>query len=467
MSAGAQGNGRNPRIVRQGGGVFTDRGAIGFASGGDAIIGGWGTTSGAIRGRGRGPDGDGRFGYLVPDRQYRHQDRGRPAPGQVARARRDDPDDERTIRRREHHPRYRGNLDGAASGVWLQVVGVGTGQDVVPVPNKTEGIVTLSDGDVFVRTGGDFNCQTGTFGHGDLTVYAGGDLNGRFLVRSGTGTLNAMGNFGSKPSALGTGPQLIEMSAASVNVSAQGNIELGAVVNPTLAEAAHMIGLWDVTYTPDSSISLTAVRGDVNLYGTVDGYGTFYSGISERNMGLSSVGPHIRGRNINIDGHSLSGYYQLPSATGNLTMSAGKDIVFLDGMKWTMSDADPAAVYVPSVDSVYAPALDSHGTIANRPLHYGDPTGPVVITAGGGVTDMDMTVPKAARINAGSDITDLAFVGQNIGEDDVTSIVASGAILYGYRSGGNTYELIQIGGPGTLLVQAGKDRPRRQPRHTR
>ena len=54
----------------------------------------------------------------------------------------------------------------------------------------------MAGGSVYVRSGGGFNAQTGTFGQGDLQVYSGGDMMGRFLVNNGKGTLSAMGSFG-------------------------------------------------------------------------------------------------------------------------------------------------------------------------------------------------------------------------------------------------------------------------------
>ena len=45
-------------------------------------------------------------------------------------------------------------------------------------------------------------------------------------------------------------PQLIEMGASQVSVSAQGNVEIGAIVNPNLAEPGST-NYWDNGYTPE------------------------------------------------------------------------------------------------------------------------------------------------------------------------------------------------------------------------
>ena len=61
-----------------------------------------------------------------------------------------------------------------------------------------------------------------------------------------------MGNFG-MPKQVVNGflkmwAQLIEMSNAQISVTAQGNVEIGAVLNPSLAVAG-TAGAWNATYT--------------------------------------------------------------------------------------------------------------------------------------------------------------------------------------------------------------------------
>jgi filamentous hemagglutinin family protein len=347
-----------------------------------------------------------------------------------------------------------GSVNGGLNpNAWLAV---DTDQSVPVTPiygrTSTEGIVAMAGGSVYVWAGGNFDCQTGTFGQGNLQVYAGGNMTGRFLVEEGIGTLSAMGNFG-MPTQLFQGaiqnqPQLIEMSAAQVSVSAQGNIELGAALNPNLANAVES-NTWDNGYTPNSSLALTAVTGDVNIYGTIDStrYGTFYD--ASVNPRITYLPPSVTisaGTDINVMDQST----QLPSPNGTLSMNAGRDIVFSGGATWLMSDADPALVYIP-VTYNYNVDLTQHAAV---PVHTGD-TVPVTITAGGDITDMNLTVPKMAVITAGGDIEDLNFTGQNVGAGDVTRITAGGDIVFGYGSNA-AGEAIQVGGPGYVVVQAGR-----------
>ena len=350
-----------------------------------------------------------------------------------------------------------GDVDGEVvpSIAWLTVTSTlirrGTyTYTILPNYSSAQGILAMAAGDVHVRAGGNFAGQAGTFGQGDLTIYAGGDLEGRFLVKDGTGTLGAMGNFGMPKQVvngfLQSWPQLIEMYDARVSVTAQGNVELGAVVNPDLA-AAVSASYWDNSYAPNSSITLTAATGDVNMYGSVDTrYGSLYdtgATINARTSMLPASVEITAGGDINV----TAGFTQLPAPNGTLSMTAGGNIAFGSGASWLMSDADPARVYTFGTTTI--PGLDSHASI---PVHTGD-TAPATICAGGNIEDMTITLPKMTTIFAGGDIIDLTFTGQNIRSTDVTRIAALGSILYGYKSNVE-FEQIGLSGPGYMVVQA-------------
>ena len=310
---------------------------------------------------------------------------------------------------------------------------------VYPNYADPQGILAMAGGGVSVRSGGNIEAQLGTFGAGDLTVYAGGDLEGRFLVKDGTGRLSAMGNFGMPEQVvngfLKSWAQLIEMYNAQISVTAQGNVELGAVVNPDLAYTqGNTTGYYDNTYTPSASISLTAVTGDVNLYGSIDArYGSFYGA-----TGASYLPASVEiaaGGNINV----MAGADQLPagpsasspsSPYGTLSMTAGGNIVFSNHASWPR----PMQTRAWSMSPGPLPHLrrQSH---AYTPVYANDPN-PVVISAGGDITDMYITLPERASIFAGGNITDLYFTGQNIRSTDVR---ASKPGEYLRRSGGRRH----------------------------
>ena len=107
-------------------------------------------------------------------------------------------------------------------------------------------------------------------------------------------------------------------------------------------------------------------------------------------------------------------------------------------------------------------------------LHLGDPQ-PVRLYAGAGdISGLTFFSGKSARVIAGRDLTDVALYVQNLAESDVT-IIAAGRDLIAYDANsplraaaaapGNAVSLgeialagdIQISGPGTLEVLAGRD----------
>ena len=110
---------------------------------------------------------------------------------------------------------------------------------------------------------------------------------------------------------------------------------------------------------------------------------------------------------------------------------------------------------------------------ASAPIHAGDPN-PLRLYAGGGdISGMTLFSPKFAQVFASRDITDVAFYIQNLSRDD-SSVVSSGRDIIPYdansvlRASANSLKNtpassngplagdIQISGPGTLEVLAGK-----------
>ncbi len=103
-----------------------------------------------------------------------------------------------------------------------------------------------------------------------------------------------------------------------------------------------------------------------------------------------------------------------------------------------------------------------------------DPDPLRVYALGGDLTGLRLFSPKASRIHAGRDISDIAFYLQNLDEDDITTVSAGRDIIpYNASSptraaalaGGNALGSdqfpqagdIHIGGPGSLQVLAGRN----------
>ncbi len=335
----------------------------------------------------------------------------------------------------------------------------------------TEGLATMGGGNLTVYAGGSFACQAGTFGRnstGNLTVFSGGDMNGRFLIADGFGELHSMGNFDSAGAATALPP--IELFTAQLNVVAQGDVSIGAIINPTIARPVGGGGIpynanstvdWDLEYAHSTSAGLFSATGDVSLYGDDSFYGNFALG----NLSLLILPPTVTiaaHGDINIQNN----FALVPWALGNLTLVAGNDINASSGgggqfsiHMSEMSDALPGNPY----DVLYGPQTFTgiHGGGLVTDTGYDDPAGllhandtaPVVISAGGDIVNLALYLPKQADIWAGGNITNFYYFSHNDNPGDVTTISAQGDILFSYtQTAGQTG--IQMGGPGSLIVQA-------------
>ena len=344
----------------------------------------------------------------------------------------------------------------------------------------TSGLATMGGGNLAVRTGGDFLAQAGTFGAGDLRVYSGGNIEGRFLNMNGQGVLLAMGNFGNADAR-----QQIELFNSRMTVTALGDIQIGAILNPSLAsdqvQNDRVSSFVNCTYTQDTAISLNA-GGDVTIAGKSPFYlNTYpiYETILPATLNVEAAGSIYLLNNLTLTS----------SPTGNLRLLArGGDISgsFLDTSRNVhtasilMSDIAPEYWY--GLLNIYGNiAEENNNWINNRthnfhgfykpedsarqanagPLHQGDPQA-IEIGAGGNIESLKLALPKKAEVTAGADILDIVYEGQNIDPADVSVIRAGGNISMKYATASPTASadiqphngFIQ-GGPGVFLVQAG------------
>ncbi len=336
-----------------------------------------------------------------------------------------------------------------------------------PVTTAAAGIVTMAGGDIGVNAGGDIICQVGTFKSGDLSVYANGNVSGYFQVADGAGVISAMGSFESvSPDSYNNSLALFD---ARVEVSSQGDLDMGAIFNPTYVSTyAEHLGLTltrrYLDYSLDSCVTLASATGDVSLSGVFWNEGTL--SMTEREA-YRVLPPNLEieaGKDIFL-GSESGGYFLLaPSPTGNLVMTAGGDI---DGQYdvlgelyrsfLRLSDLDPAEVYrIENADvDLYADETDESSHASSGPIHEGDEN-PVTIVAGGDILDLGLISPKATLVFAGSDIRGLYYFGQNLDPTDASCILAGGNIVLNSVAGaGYSKTGLISGGPGLFLVQAG------------
>ncbi len=235
-----------------------------------------------------------------------------------------------------------------------------------------------------------------------------------------------------------------------------------------------------------STVRATAFEGDINLAGDL------------------TLSPSPTGT---ID-FAASGAINGLSSTGIVTFG-GQTTQSWAASRLNLSDASPAAIFsvttplayqtiagtAPSAnrtgtdfllgfDKLFTESGSTQGTFgviqtkqalhAPGPLHLGD-TSPVRLYAGSGdVSGLTLFAGKPARVLAGRDVSDISFYLQNNTADDV-SVVSAGRDIVAYnansplrvlaRSPGNVLNAgeenqagdLQIGGPGTLQLLAGRD----------
>ena len=276
---------------------------------------------------------------------------------------------------------------------------------------------------------------------GDVTVVAGGNVTGQYMVANGIGTIYAgvqmdaitgnpkkdsagnyllgtTGSAGSNPS----GPNLaLELIKGGWNVTAALNIILQEVRNPNgLYGANHTFD-----YAPDAFVNLTA-GNMVQLGGSKDalprslGMPIIYAPIL--NISAGSGGVHFYGD---------STYNQLilfPSPEGGLTINTSgslvSDLTSVNNtpqiFKLIVSDSGKNQ-YTTSGDF----GLDDH---ALTPVHLGNPT-PIMLNISGDMSLVLLGAPEAAQINIGGNMLNSRFQGMNLAAGDTTSLNVTGQIL--------------------------------------
>ena len=422
-------------------------------------------------------------------------------------------------------------------------------------------------------------------GGGDLVVQAGGNIDGGvYYVERGQGTLTAGGNIqtNSTRAALTQSdaialdnqnktpdpttwlPTTLFLGKGSFDVSANGDLLLGAVANPFLLSQGVNNNAYEKTYfstyAATDVVNVSSLTGTLTLRASADGGAgsltawyqnvLLYDGAHHQTFSSYSQ-PWLRLLETDItpffsvdalmpatlQATAFSGNLNLvgrltlaPSAQGTLDLAAAKSI---NGMQvngvdtangnsiWgsseiILSDADPrrvpgvttplglaaAAALTPTVTPI--DLLDSVNILFNEsgsttgvfgviqtkqalhapgPLHLADLTPARLYARSGSISGLTFFSAKTARVTAALDLTDISLYLQNNRADDV-SVVAAGRDLIAFdpnsslrvaaQSAGNellqgsstvpgpatgnpTAGDIQISGPGTLEVLAGRN----------
>lgn len=115
-----------------------------------------------------------------------------------------------------------------------------------------------------------------TYGGGDITIRTGGNASGNMIyVGQGRGQFDIGGAFsGLRLSTGGYFDNVLALGDAVFDIRARGNIDIGAVFNPTLlgtidptlnSPATDYDGIYFSTYTQRSAVNLQSAAGDINL----------------------------------------------------------------------------------------------------------------------------------------------------------------------------------------------------------
>jgi len=294
------------------------------------------------------------------------------------------------------------------------------------------------------------------------------------VVAAGDMTLQGVTSLGVLQSTAG-------LAANLNNVNARGLYSAHAAVNLLANGDITVANADDNTLTPfNTSSAANSVQNAVYP-------GTFEAVALTGDLNISTAGPSKS---------SASAVLLVPSPVGELDLLAGGDIA---PATIAMLDADPGVLPGPfstfkwagdnspilsGVSWVFPAVFPSttdteRGQQHNRNATHAKDTEPVRIDAGNDIGNatagLILSVPKQARLGAGRDIVNMMFFGQNLSADDVTRVVAGRditattaltppilSITNGRQIAGTSEPALQgntfvIGGPGTFMLEAGRD----------
>jgi hypothetical protein len=236
---------------------------------------------------------------------------------------------------------------------------------------------------------------------------------------------------------------------------------------PTLRATAfsgdvNVVGNLTLTPSPQGTVDLAAsgsINGlQINGQTTLNGVPTKAWGSARIN--LSDADPAaVPGTTSPIAFQAIAG------TTLNLARVSGVDFLSsVDALFNESGSTQGAQAVLQTKQALHAPGV----------LHTGDADPVHLYAQSGNISGLALFSGKAARVMAGRDVTDIALYVQNVGADDVT-LVASGRDIVAFndnsplrvaaRSPGNALNFgdpalagdIQISGPGTLEVLAGRN----------
>lgn len=363
-----------------------------------------------------------------------------------------------------------------------------------------QGVATFGGGDVTIRAGGDvtnFSASAATTaryvdadnyivnGGGDVTVIAGNDINsGVYFAGLGNIRIDAGGAIQSSSNTFGT---TIALMNASAEVSAVRDATVETVFNPTMwaqitsnATAFDQTGnnAYFLTYGEDSAFVLSSLTGDAGLGLTSPSVitsdlvtGTNNTGIAKDALEIhpGTVRATAFGGDIDLGRLVLS-----PAATGDLSLLAAGDV---SGTLVAMSDADvsllpdtssPVSQYSgleTAVSQFRFVKSDGENVVshAGTPVHADDDQPVVIVADTGSITLTGVTTAdKYAGAGLLSPKAVYLYAGTDVKIDaDIQHVSSSDiSVIHAGRDFNlptDPGSIVQLSGPGELLLEAGRD----------
>lgn len=335
------------------------------------------------------------------------------------------------------------------------------------------------------------------FGDGTLQVRAGGDILSGLYYVDGSARIEAGGAIRNGRSVAGRELNtLLALNGGTVQVQARGDVAVEAVFNPTLVTQSpdnlrfrtgqtgnipsSLQRSYFLTYDSDSTVGITSLGGDIvnatnieqNLLQSLNPRWRQYQTFPTADLTVWQLYP------ANVSATALTGsvtigapVIQNASENGGLQLLAGESVHF----NRAVTQSDLPATLTPGPlnpfrdlvvfgrDLTLWPGARFH---ADPPRHQNDTEPSRVVALHGdveasGVGSAALRLAEATVIEAGRDIRDVAYIGQNLRDTDVTRIRAGRDIVFTTPFNGASIESnsrsIVLGGPGAMELTAGRN----------
>ncbi|MBI3433123.1 MAG: filamentous hemagglutinin family protein [Hydrogenophilales bacterium] len=341
------------------------------------------------------------------------------------------------------------------------------------------------------------------YGGGDIRIDAGRDvLAGQYLVSRGDAALSAGGRIGGLAGAsdTGTAPAFWLMGwsddpalqGAHVWAQALGDATISTVANPTVMEVVQPQNYatastktpgyqqfpgYFFSYAANDSMDAVSVGGNLTLAGPQAGTPVANAGqvlpprfAAGALLGSVSSGSQFDAARVQVGLGGIGGVYQYPDRNGRFLVLAGDAVhdMVLNASDYTPSALATAADQVLAGHDYFKAGLDHYtftspvstdARMADNSTLGGYRY--AVVAGDGSVSNAAFYFPQHSVVAAGTDIANVLLDLQNLGSGDISQIAAGRDVLYSnVLSNGTQWgnmPHVQIAGPGSLLVEAGRD----------